>query len=66
MISIKVDPISVNRIYAEIENKIDGVKELTTHPKIRIPDQGMTRKNEPASKLRGVEDIGIPPLKTGE
>jgi hypothetical protein len=30
MISIKVDPISVNRIYAEIENKIDGVKELTT------------------------------------
>jgi hypothetical protein len=42
------------------------VTTLTTHPKIRIPDQGMTRKNEPASKLRGVEDIGIPPLKTGE
>jgi hypothetical protein len=42
------------------------VTTLTTHPKILIPDQGMTRKNEPTSKLRGVEDLGIPPLKTGE
>lgn len=30
MISIKVDPISVSRIYSEIDNKIEGIKELNT------------------------------------
>lgn len=30
MISIKVDPLSANRVYAEIENKIEGVKQLDT------------------------------------
>lgn len=30
MISIKVDPISANRVYAEIENKIEGIKQLDT------------------------------------
>lgn len=44
MISVKVDPISANRVYAEIENKIDGIKQLeTVQTKKQLMDVAFSR-----------------------